>query len=1095
MGCIHSRPGDAQLTPAPSTGGEEILRSIDSAVPRFLKGDGGDQFLDEDLADDIGSPTQRSNERSLEIAFQPELLSPAMPRSVKETFQLKVGVLEGTTFLNDYVVVDTLGRGSHGKVKLCLNVVDNHLYAVKIVETAAITKQAKTRLARKSLRATASKQSTASFAENGEFSVDPSRSSKSTVYSQERSSSLVDPPTPLNQRTSTSTLGASPFGPGSSRLETASTMNTMQVLEQEADVMKALNHPNLVRLYEVIRSDSGKLLMVMEYCHAGPLVDENGRFSHCQEDIPEIIVHHFFKQMTSAIQYLHAEGIVHGDIKPENMLLSGDGTVKIADFGQSLKILQDKGVSSGRHTSKLTRTLGTPAYLAPEICAGEEYDGFSADVWALGVTLYSFMFGKLPFEGKTVVDLYDTIAEKEVEFPEGRALSIELQDLFLRLLHKNPKYRITAEELIVHPWVARSDSELLDVEQMFEDDSHLPPEFRVLHGGSPVGSSPKGPSPKGSSPKGPPPNSLQADEADDVSDDGQDGEIGPDPDAVGLSTSKRDAQAARNQDAGRCSPKSADDQLEDRDTFGVSVMRSLSYIARERNGRMAETSGMLKGTTNVSAAAAGSESSAPGNSVAQSGASSISAPSSELSPAMTTLEEFNTIADQLLRSQKSILASRSRKGTSSASTTAKLSHLSMKEPSDREITPQHGDPLVVEHINLVTSDGSSSTMAIPSKSPFDIDPEEKTLSDAVSSMDTNHARHDSVVEGIEDAMRTADEVPGAALMHFEAGEYIDGFGFDNQHFAYYIDSGKVDIRYMADLPVPFDEIVGGCLEDVIVSHFSADLTNADSVCYTENPSSFVFKRPRREVSSLFPSMPSLHVLQTMFERLVQGGTSSSAGVNSNDLKDSLGQFSPDEEPKWTYRDSSVHRFVDQSERAMSLAHKGNLGDLLTSTRTCGQFIGALSLLDPDYFQNKWTFSAVATTDLVVIKMNKEALQKFLMVHPLSQISLRASMSRTVSDLVKLEMYERISLARRRLRDTSKLSSSSSAFSAANQGFEEVAKHLTETALAGAEILAKLDLFALASRLREDAQSTLGFKKTRTFDENANNGEAVDMYEI
>ena len=188
-------------------------------------------------------------------------------------------------------------------------------------------------------------------------------------------------------------------------------------------------------------------------------------------------------------------------------------------------------------------------------------------------------------------------------------------------------------------------------------------------------------------------------------------------------------------------------------------------------------------------------------------------------------------------------------------------------------------------------------------------------------------------------------------------------------------------------------------------------------------------------------------------------------------------------------DTSVHKFVEHSEREMGMAQGGNIGDLLISARGEGQFIGALSLLHPDYFQNKWTFSAVATTDVTVIKMNKDALQKFLIVHPLSQISLRASMSRTVSDLVKLEMYERISLARRKLRDTSKrMSSSSTTFSAANQGFEEVARHLTETALAGAEILAKLDLFALASRLRDDAQLTLGLKKSSP-------AEIVHTYEI
>ncbi len=1068
MGCIHSKPSTA---PGPSTGGE-ILRSIDSSVPRFFQGDSDGRFLDEDLADDrsdIGSPRGRSAENGPRAEGPLSLgLGQALPRSVKETFQLKVGVLEGTTFLNDYVVVDTLGRGSHGKVKLCLNVVDNHLYAIKIVETAAVTKQAKTRLARQSLREKNSQEqdvskysprstgSAANASGLAEIEGEPSvvadgqgQSSESLAVmdafgSRQRASSAFS--------ASSNTRGSSRhgLGPHSSRLETASTMSTLHTLEQEADVMKALNHPNLVRLYEVIRSDSGKLLMVMEYCHAGPLVDEQGRFSHCQDDIPEIIVHHFFKQMTSAIAYLHTEGIVHGDIKPENMLLSGDGTVKIADFGQSLKILQEGGVSAaGRQTSKLTRTLGTPAYLAPEICAGEEYDGFAADVWALGVTLYSFMFGKLPFEGSTVVDLYDTIAEKEVEFPEDRGLSIELQDLFLRLLQKNPKHRITAEELVMHPWVTRSESELLEVEQMFDDDSCLPPEFRVVRGPSPPAGS-RGSSPRGSSPHA----VLHVSHASYAheganSDDGHDGEIGPDPDACPL-VSGSNAAGDKSVDDRRSPGASAAD-MESRESFGVNIMRSLSYIVRE----------LEEGHPGDSRTAAPEKRPTASSSGAS---SSVKRAVAELSPASTTLEEFNSIAEQLLKSQKSILQNRSRRGFSNAPSTTRSSFRSIQELQ----TSSHPG-----YINLETAAGRASMPIGPYKSPFEVDPADVSVANAAASIrpsDARQTRRTSVVETVEDALRTADEVSGAALMRFEAGEFIDGFGFDNQQYAYYIDSGEVDIRYMADLPVPLDEIVGVCLEDVIVSHFSADLTHADSVCYTENASNFVFKERTRDSSSRFPSIPPLQVLQSMFENMIQGRAASIGGrISAKGAAEDVSHHSAD---------ISVHTFVEHSERAMSLAPGGNLGDLLTSTRGEGQFIGALSLLHPDYFQNKWTFSAVATTDLAVIKMNKDVLQKFLIVHPLSQISLRASMSRTVSDLVKLEMYERISLARRKLRDTSRhISSSSSAFSAANQGFEEVARHLTETAMAGAEILARLDLFALASRLRDEAQSTLGLKKT------------------
>lgn len=220
-------------------------------------------------------------------------------------------------------------------------------------------------------------------------------------------------------------------------------------IRREVQVMMALDHPNLVKLYEVIKSrDSGKLLMVMEYCEGGNLIEEDQLSP--DKRMPEVIAQHYFKQAAAGLSHLHSEGVVHGDIKPENMLLAGDGSVKISDFGQSQLLAPGE-------TSKLSKTLGTPAFLAPEICAGEDYDGFAADIWALGVTLYLFIFGTLPFKGDSLIDLYDQIADSEIIFPENVPLSLNLQDLFLRLLNKQAKFRITAQDLLQHPWLEEYD--------------------------------------------------------------------------------------------------------------------------------------------------------------------------------------------------------------------------------------------------------------------------------------------------------------------------------------------------------------------------------------------------------------------------------------------------------------------------------------------------------------------------------------------------------------------------------------------------------------------------------------------------------------
>lgn len=220
----------------------------------------------------------------------------------------------------------------------------------------------------------------------------------------------------------------------------------MDDLRREVEVMRALDHPNLVKLYEVIEDkEGGKLLMVMEYCEAGALVGP-GTLTP-ERHLPEAMAQYYFRQMASGLAYLHENHVVHGDVKPENVMLSGNGTVKIGDFGQSQFF--------GRR-DVFNRTLGTPAYLAPEVCAGESYRGRQADIWALGVSLYLFIFGELPFKGESVLDLYDAIAMEEVPYPRSQPISYELQDLFLRLLHKDPRYRITAAEVMQHPWVSGS---------------------------------------------------------------------------------------------------------------------------------------------------------------------------------------------------------------------------------------------------------------------------------------------------------------------------------------------------------------------------------------------------------------------------------------------------------------------------------------------------------------------------------------------------------------------------------------------------------------------------------------------------------------
>ena len=149
---------------------------------------------------------------------------------------------------------------------------------------------------------------------------------------------------------------------------------------------RSLRHPNIIRFKEVVLTPT-HLAIVMEYAAGGELFEricEAGRF-HEDE------ARYFFQQLVCGVSYCHAMQICHRDLKLENTLLDGSPAprLKICDFGYSK--------SSVLH-SRPKSTVGTPAYIAPEVLSRREYDGKHADVWSCGVTLYVMLVGAYPFE-------------------------------------------------------------------------------------------------------------------------------------------------------------------------------------------------------------------------------------------------------------------------------------------------------------------------------------------------------------------------------------------------------------------------------------------------------------------------------------------------------------------------------------------------------------------------------------------------------------------------------------------------------------------------------------------------------------------------
>lgn len=152
-----------------------------------------------------------------------------------------------------------------------------------------------------------------------------------------------------------------------------------------------------------------------------------------------------FRQVLLGVEYLHYQKIIHGDLKPENLLLAEGDVIKVADLGVCNEFLGDDASIDQRTAT------GTPAFRAPETLSGQKiyFDGKSADIWSLGVTLYAFVFGDVPFKSQAIPVLYDQIKNEEISFPAKIAISDELKDLMVLMLNKEPEKRVNMQQIKV----------------------------------------------------------------------------------------------------------------------------------------------------------------------------------------------------------------------------------------------------------------------------------------------------------------------------------------------------------------------------------------------------------------------------------------------------------------------------------------------------------------------------------------------------------------------------------------------------------------------------------------------------------------------
>ncbi|EGR28915.1 protein kinase domain protein, partial [Ichthyophthirius multifiliis] len=306
--------------------------------------------------------------------------------SVLETSKLDKSInADGQKQINNYVVLNLLGKGSFGKVKMVLNTQNKQKFALKIIN--------RNKLKRKML----------------------------------------------------------------DRNKSAYTL-----IEKEVAILKRMAHPNIAKLYEVIDDqDQEKIYLVIDLVKKGSLNSKNywknekGKKYNENEKyfIPIDRVRKYFRDFVLGLDYLHNfANVIHRDIKPDNLLISENDELKIADFGVS-------SMFEGGD-DKLSNDHGTKCYLAPEIWKGEDFKGRPTDIWAAGVTFYEIIVGERPFQGRKNEELKKNILESEVQYPQD--MDENLKNMLKKCLIKNPDQRYTIENLMTDAWVTNNGVEKLD---------------------------------------------------------------------------------------------------------------------------------------------------------------------------------------------------------------------------------------------------------------------------------------------------------------------------------------------------------------------------------------------------------------------------------------------------------------------------------------------------------------------------------------------------------------------------------------------------------------------------------------------------------
>ena len=209
-------------------------------------------------------------------------------------------------------------------------------------------------------------------------------------------------------------------------------------IKNEIKIMNKLRKSNnIVKLFELFETKNHYCL-VMENVVGGNLLNAINKMNKIPEELAKII----FRQLITSLQFIHSNNIVHRDIKPDNILLDLDNTIKLCDFGVS------KIIPPGQ---LINDSCGTPAFIAPEILLDSPYNPYMTDIWSSGVVLYAMVTGFFPFRGINETQLHENIISGI--YPKPKDLSVELLDLLNQILNINPDKRISLEKILEHQWL------------------------------------------------------------------------------------------------------------------------------------------------------------------------------------------------------------------------------------------------------------------------------------------------------------------------------------------------------------------------------------------------------------------------------------------------------------------------------------------------------------------------------------------------------------------------------------------------------------------------------------------------------------------